>query len=269
MRKTEPISRRSEILVALAIIYMLFVLPSCDNGNDCTNGEGDIVFVELDLQPFHTVFTENNFQVRIEQGEEQFVEVEGQQNIINDIITDVSDGIWLISLTGSCYENTDVVIRITIPTIKSIESTGADQVILNSFDSLDQLTVLVSGSGQFFQSGVLTLSDRLTLQSTGSGEMTANFNTQRLEILSSGSANMNVSGTTISQTVALSGSGNYSAFELTSNLCVIENSGSGNAEVTVLDEFDVKLLGSGNISYKGNPTITSTITGSGKLIDTN
>jgi Putative auto-transporter adhesin, head GIN domain len=267
MRNSGFYSTASAIIISVAMMSCLLT-TSCNN-NGCTKGSGGIVFVELDLEPFHTIFTENDFQVRIEQGSEQKVEVEGQQNIINEITTVVSDGIWLISLTGDCYENIDIVIRITIPTIQSIESTGADQVILNSFDSLDQLTVLVSGSGQFFQSGVLTLSDRLTLLSTGAGEMTANFITQRLEVVSSGSANMNLSGAATSQTVAVSGSGDYSAFGLTSNLCVIESSGSGNAEVTVSDEFEVNISGSGNVSYKGNPTITSNITGTGRLIDAN
>jgi putative autotransporter adhesin-like protein len=269
MKQSRSKATAAAVFFTVALMYTLFLIPSCDNGNGCTDGSGGTVTVELDLAPFHSIIAGSEVQIEIEQGTEQLVEVDGQQNIIDDITTQVSDGIWLIELTGNCYNNLDIVIRITLPTIKSIESTGTDRVILNSFDSLDQLTVLVSGAGLFFQSGVLNVSDKLTLQSTGAGEMTANFNTQSLEVLISGSANMNLSGSTTSHTGSLSGSGNCFAFDLSSKSCTINSSESGNTEVFVEDELDVTMSGSGNVSYKGSPTIISTITGTGELINAN
>jgi len=257
------------IIIAIAVIYTLFLFPSCDDGNGCIDGSGDTVTEELELEPFHSIMTETAFEIQIEQGTEQLVEVDGQQNIINEITTDVSDGIWLISLPGECYNNLNIVMRITIPTLKLIESSGADRVILNSFDSLDQLQILVSGSGRFFQSGQLNISDQLTVQSTGSGEINAHFDSERLNVLVSGSGDVNLSGITDSQIISMTGAGNYYAFDLTSNSCIIENSGAGNAEISVGNELDAKISGSGNVSYKGNPTIISTITGSGELIDAN
>ncbi len=269
MKQATYTSYTSRIVLAFTSILILFLTPSCDNGNGCIDGSGGTVTAELDLQSFHSIIAQSDFEIRIEQGTEQLVEVDGQQNIINDITTEVSDGIWLISLTGNCYNNLNIVIRITIPTVKSIESAGVDRVILNSFDSLDQLSILVSGAGRFFQSGVLNLSDQLTVQSTGSGEITANFNSERVEVMISGSENVNLSGTTNSQTVDMPGAGSYFAFGLASNSCTIDNTGAGNAEVSVEDELVVKISGSGNVSYKGDPMITSTVTGSGKLIDAN
>jgi len=269
MRKSDYDIRRSALFLVMAMIIVMFLSPSCNDGNGCIDGSGGTVLVELDLAPFHSILTESSFEVRIEQGPEQSVVVEGKQNIISDITTEVSDGIWLISLTGDCYNDLDIVINIIIPTLKLIESTGADRVILNSFDSLDQVQILVSGSGRFFQSGVLDISDQLTIQSTGSGEMTANFNSALLNVLVSGSGNVNLSGTTDAQTISMTGSGSYFAFDMTSNSCIIDNSGAGNAEVSVENELDVKISGSGNVSYKGDPSITSSLTGSGKLIDAN
>lgn len=269
MRHSRYLRSTPTFIFALVAITTLFLFPSCDNGNGCVDGSGGIVTAELDLEPFHSIITESSFEVRIEQGTEQLVEVDGQQNIIDDITTEVSDGIWLITLTGNCYNDLDIVIRITLPTIKSIESAGADRVILNSFDSLDEVTILVSGAGQFFQSGALNLSDKLTLQSTGAGELKAHFTTDRLEVMISGAGSMNLSGTTNTQVVAMTGAGHYNAFDLASSICTMENSGAGNAEISVDDELDVTISGAGNVSYKGNPTITPTITGSGELINAN
>lgn len=269
MRQYKYTWHRPAILVALSMAFTIFLLPSCDNGNGCIDGSGGIISVPLNLNSFHSIVAESVFEIQIEQGTEQLVVIEGQQNIIDHISTIVSDSIWLISLTGECYNELDIVVKITLPTIKSIESIAADRVILNSFDNLDQFTVLVSGSGRFFQSGVLNISDRLVVESTGSGEIKANFDAERLDVLISGSADVILTGTTNSQAVTLSGSGSYLAFDLTSRICTMDNSGSGNAEVFVEDELQVKISASGNVSYKGSPTINSMITGSGKLIDAN
>ena len=253
----------------IATVSTLILFVACNDGNGCIDGSGAIITVEKELEPFHSVITGSVFDVLFEQGAEQQVLIEGQQNIIDDITTEVSDGIWLISLTGTCYNNLDIVIHITLPTIKSIESTGSDRVILNSFDSLETLGIFVSGSGRFFQSGTLNVANKLTLQSTGSGEMTANFNSTSVEALMSGSGDMTLSGATIKQTVAVAGSGNYFAFALNSDTCAINNSGSGNAEVFVDSVLDVIISGSGNVSYQGNPKVIESITGSGQLINAN
>lgn len=269
MKETRGLWRQTALLLAITLFVSTLMLPSCDDGNGCISGSGGIVTKVLNIGPFHSIIAESDFEIRLEQGTEQLVEVDGHENIIGDITTEVSDNIWMISLTGECYNSLDIVVRITLPTIKSVESNGADRVILNSFDSLDQLTLISSGAGPFFQSGVLNVSDRLEIQNTGSGDMAANFSTPRLEVSMTGSGSIHLTGDAISQTVGISGSGLYSAFDMASNICVIEHSGSGNAEVLVEDDLDVKLTGSGNISYKGNPTITSMVTGSGQLIDAN
>jgi hypothetical protein len=260
--------RRYLLVIAIAF-SCLAITPSCNDDNGCKPGSGGIVIRELTLQPFNNVIAPASFQVRIEQGSEQSVEAEGHENIINDISTKVTDGVWVVSLIGDCYKDFDLTVRITLPVLEAVENSGSGDVILNSFDSLDQLTLLVSGSGQMFQSGVLNVSDLLTLQNSGSGAMTANFNTQRTDALLSGSGDIKLSGTTTSQSVVLSGSGSYSTFGLMSNICVMNSSGSGNAEISVSDELDANLSASGNISYKGMPTITSNVTGSGRLIDAN
>jgi len=51
--------------------------------------------------------------------------------------------------------------------------------------------------------------------------------------------------------------------------CYITSTGIGDCEVNVIHILNVTISGVGNVYYKGNPTITSNITGLGQLIDVN
>jgi hypothetical protein len=70
-------------------------------------------------------------------------------------------------------------------------------------------------------------------------------------------------------TILLTGVGNVSAFDLEVGTCYITITGVGDCEVNVKDQLDVSISGVGNIHYIGNPSITSSITGMGALIDAN
>lgn len=70
-------------------------------------------------------------------------------------------------------------------------------------------------------------------------------------------------------TINVTGVGNIKAFDMKVGTCTITFTGVGDCEVHVIDELTVTLSGVGNIYYKGTPTINSTITGTGELINSN
>jgi hypothetical protein len=70
-------------------------------------------------------------------------------------------------------------------------------------------------------------------------------------------------------TINLIGVGNIHAFDMRVGSCTITFTGVGSCEVYVLNNLDVLITGVGNVYYKGNPEIGSSITGVGHLIDAN
>ena len=70
-------------------------------------------------------------------------------------------------------------------------------------------------------------------------------------------------------TINLTGVGDVKAYGLRVGTCTITSTGVGNCQVHVLDVLDVTITGIGNVYYRGDPTITSSITGLGQLIDSN
>ncbi len=65
----------------------------------------------------------------------------------------------------------------------------------------------------------------------------------------------------------ITGSGDLHAFGLSAKKATVKLSGSGEAEVKVMEDLDVNITGSGNVYYMGAPARVNTkITGSGKVI---
>lgn len=118
---------------------------------------------------------------------------------------------------------------------------------------------------------LITVPEIRFLTLTGVGDIIAqnNLDLNDLTLNLSGVGDINLGGSATNLDVLLSGVGAVRVFDLITEDCIIVISGSGDAEVTVNDNLDVTISGSGTVYYKGNPTIHSSITGVGKLVDSN
>jgi len=218
-----------KLLFAILISTTFF---SCENS--FITGEGDIITQELNLAAFDRILNGGSIDVFIEQGATQSVIVNGQANIIERLRTDVNNGQWI----------------------------GAYQA--------SNLKLISMGSGDFVVSAPMTISNKLDLHTDASGDISiSSINCRDLEIRIDGSGDVQVGGRTQNATYYIDGSGDIAAFDMTAPLSAVVSQGSGNVELTVTDRFDVNIAASGNVFYKGNPTITQSVTGSGRLVDRN
>ena len=69
--------------------------------------------------------------------------------------------------------------------------------------------------------------------------------------------------------IMLTGVGTVSAFDMEVGSCTISITGVGDCQVRVRNELHVTILGVGNVYWKGQPQVTSSINGVGALIDAN
>lgn len=91
------------------------------------------------------------------------------------------------------------------------------------------------------------------------------FKFDNLDMKVSGSGNFNVVGSAKFVNVDISGSGEINAFDMPCDTALIRVSGSGFLRMTVNKLLDATISGSGDVLYKGNPTIQTRITGSGRV----
>ncbi len=118
---------------------------------------------------------------------------------------------------------------------------------------------------------LITIPEINNLTLTGVGDFIAknDFDLTDLNVVLTGVGDFNLQGTTTTMDIMLTGVGNVKAFDLNSDMCDIDITGVGDAEVFVNDELNVTITGTGKVYYKGNPTITTDITGTGSIVDSN
>ena len=117
----------------------------------------------------------------------------------------------------------------------------------------------------------ITIPDIKSLALTGVGNVTTqtDFELTDLTVRLVGVGDFNLRGTAETLDIRITGVGDVKAFDLNANICSISISGNGDVEAYVNDELDVSITGLGNVFYKGNPTITSTISGAGEIVNSN
>ncbi|MEL7001168.1 MAG: head GIN domain-containing protein [Bacteroidota bacterium] len=249
-------TKRFKTIILLLALITSITLNSCDddinfNGN-CISGEGATVTQILTLSDFDGIELSVEGNVIVSQGPTQEVKVTGQQNIIENLSTSVSNGLWTITSENGCFKNYDLTVEIIIPDLNLLNITGSGNINVNDFNNQNTLTIRITGSGNMTLNqfeGITNLNTTLT----GSGTFRANSDILTLETL----------------TVGISGSGEYKGFEISSNNCSVNVSGSGRSELTAIESLNVVISGSGTVAYKGSPSISQTITGSGRVVDAN
>ena len=192
------------------------------------NGEGPLVKKTLDVSGFESVGLGLNATVYITKGNNYKVEIEAQENIINELNTDVKDDSWSIGfdrdINARNYKKATV--WITMPTVKNLAIGGTGEIIGKTpFNNLGDMKFSIGGSG---------------------------------EIEFAGSAK-NVK-------LSIAGNGTIKAEDLKVDNAKVSIAGSGTSYIHVDDgDLDVSIAGSGKVYYKGKAGIKTSIAGSGKV----
>ena len=189
--------------------------------------------------------------VHLKQGNTQSVEVKGNGETLNRLITDVNDRKLVIKFPSDTWFKKwnpgPVDIYVTIPQIDALTISGSGSIVSKEKINSRILSLTLSGSGD------INLAD---------------LSAEKVSVMLSGSGNVHLSGS--SETAAefkatISGSGNVKAVDFPADDVNVKIGGSGNCWVNSVKNLVAKLAGSGNVIYRGNPLVDSSILGSGNV----
>ena len=113
-------------------------------------------------------------------------------------------------------------------------------------------------------------SEEIEIEFNGGGSVQLELYAGELDLDFNGSITASLSGEVGESVMVFNGSHVLKAFDMTTRKAKINVNGSGTTEVNVTDVLDVKIRGSGNLSYRGKiKDMEITILGSGKVIGQN
>lgn len=191
-------------------------------------------------------------EVYLEQTEGCDFHIEGPDEILAKIKTEVRDGNLSITFDKDDIDWTDPQLRHTQPNLRYFVT----------FKQLTQVNFL--GAGNIHAEGLI--GEDLKLIHTGVGELLLKgLKYQNLKVHFGGLGEIQLDGQVQSQQVRVSGMGEYVADNLQCQTAEVDLSGAGSAKIWVLDELRAVVSGAGSIQYKGSPKLTEENTGIGSI----
>lgn len=188
-------------------------------------------------------------KVLVTQGDKDEVILEGDDELLEDIETEVRGGrLNIKNKRARWWSNNNSRGRLTVYiTVKKLR--GA----------------FINGSGDIISQNTLKTDDFIASIS-GSGDIELDLEADYTEAKISGSGNIELSGKSDKVKLSISGSGKYLAEKLIAGDYKVSMSGSGRGSINVTGDLDVRISGSGKIYYMGKPSsVNTSVSGSGSV----
>lgn len=207
--------------------------------------------VKYDLSAFTEVSLKSDAKLILTQDSVQSVTVQAKEETISKLIVEVSNRKLVVRYPGNVRFNSkwtpgEVLITVSMPQIDALSQSGSGSIIAEHLISSRILDLYVGGTGSI---------------------KLLNLKAEKISSTLSGSGNLQLAGERVVSELKMiiSGSGEANASWLESKKVNVVISGSGSCFVNAKENLICKIAGSGSVSYIGNPTIESTIVGSGTV----
>ncbi|HYR75113.1 MAG TPA: head GIN domain-containing protein [Pyrinomonadaceae bacterium] len=174
------------IAIVLLPASLLFVVWGCHIG---VHGSGVRKTEKRDLPSFTAIETTGAFEVQVTCQKPASFEIEGDDNLLPLIQTEVRNGVLRVSSTKRYSTRNTISLRITVPDLASVSSTGAGKIRVSDLKnenfeihSTGAATVIVDGQSTFVR-----------ISSTGAGRIdTHDLRASRVEVSVTGAASVDV-----------------------------------------------------------------------------
>lgn len=211
-------------------------------------GNGNLKTITRTTSDYEGIKCAGSFDYVLVSGSEGKITIEGEENLLEHIVTEVKDGNLIVRTADKIWLNSsdNKTIKIIIP-------------------FMDIKTVSLAGSGDLWNDDKITASD-FKASLAGSGDMVLNIESTSVNAKIAGSGNLTLKGNTNDLEADIAGSGNFHGFDLNANNTDVVVAGSGDADVVCKEYLKARVSGSGDITYRGNPKKEDTkVVGSGNI----
>ena len=213
----------------LSILSLLFILTSCDFLVSPDKPK-DIKIQLSDVNKNGTytrIVAGGESDIVIKKGDKCKVSLSGNDKHFKYIILDINGNTLTTQTLDGGPSRLNVKIHVTLPKIEKIKLSGAGEIEMWHFGTLENLEINLSGAGSFTTSGKPTKLKYLDL--------------------------------------SISGAGSIDAENLRAEKVDVSVSGAGSADVYASKSLDASVSGVGSIDYIGNPKVKKNVSGIGSI----
>ncbi len=232
----------------LMIVPVGMIINSCNiDSIECLRASSNIKTKVVNLTGFTGVAFTQIGDVSIEQGPEYAISIQGPDNVLDHLDTEIKNNDLIISSTSCFNGQYNLIVNITMPDIEKVNLVGVGNIKSIGTWQCANIDLILNGSGAI-NANIEADTIRTSITGTGSAELSGAA--KRHEYLNSGSAQLN-------------------AYALSTEQTSIKITGQGDCYVTASDVLNVVISGTGIVYYKGTPAVDSKITGIGDVQNKN
>lgn len=232
------------ILTKLTLILVLVAsLSSCafDTREKLKGNKNIIKELREVTETFDNLKVAQGINLFVRMDSEATISVEADENVIEHIKTEISDGLLNIYIKGfSIYSSTKNV-YVTLPNLSSIKASSGSSVISEN----------------------LLMSDDLNITSSSGSEIQLDVDTENIQTTASSGSSINIKGKTIISMVESSSGSSIQVSNLKSKKTTAVASSGSSISLYSTQELIAKASSGSSIHYKGNPEIVNKKTSSG------
>jgi hypothetical protein len=230
------------LLLPLTLIPLTACGISIDWDGPSVAGSGVVTTDTRTVPAFERVDVGGEYDVVVRVGATRSVVIEGEDNLLPLIRTEVREGTLHIDSEKDLRPRDVIRIEIGTEALHGIHSGGSSDVAVRDVRSTS------------FDASV-----------SGSSELSANGEFGDLSASISGSGEIRMEGSADAIEGDVSGSGELDLLEVRARSARVNVSGSGGATLNVSERLDARVSGSGDVRYAGRPSVNADVSGSGSV----
>jgi len=219
--------------ILLVAILCTGIAGSLNAQTKRVKGSGNVKSESRNVKNFTGVKTATAIDIYLTQGSDFKVVVEADDNLIDEIVTEVEDGVlkvYLDRVNITSFEK--MVVKVTMKEIDYISASSAGDVIGET----------------------LIKADDLKIRTSSAGDVKIEVDANTLDLATSSSGDITISGKADYLEASTSSAGDIKGYDLTVREANISASSAGDVRITVTEKLKARSSSAGDIYYMGNPT---------------
>jgi len=226
------------------VVFAAVILVSCNNQHHhITKGNGNVITEKRDIsENFTHIEVSSAIEVIVEQADKTKVLVEADENLQNSIITEVRNGVLIISRKNGNYSSQHgQKVFITAPVIEELTA--------NSASSIKTKNTLKGQS--------------ISLNASSAAKIEAQLSIDNIKANSSSASKIDIKGMALNLDAEATSASNISAGDLLANSITAESSSGSKINIHPIVSLKAEASSGGKIEYNNDPKHIEKTTSSG------
>ncbi|WP_439880872.1 head GIN domain-containing protein [Pontibacter sp. MBLB2868] len=220
---------------SLAVLVISLLLVDLPLMAQHLRGNGNFQTQTRNVSGFKGIDVSGGFTVEITQGNTESVRIEAEENLLDNIKTQVRDGVLHIYNDHGVTTSKGMKAYITIKELNKVDISGGVKVL---------------GRSTF-------KTNTMNLDMSGGSKVTLAIDARQVRADMSGASKVELSGKADELTMEMSGASNVDASELEAKNVKVGASGASKVKVYAKESLSIAASGASAVYYKGTPSITS------------